>query len=267
MGIRRSACLSLLLYCGIATYSGAASSMAASHKEAIRVLANQGAADFKANRYQDALEKFQRAYEAAKVPRLLVWIAKSQVKLGHLVDAYESYRQAVSLEKNDLWVGTAQQEAQQEAQRELAALQPRIPRLTVRVRNANPKDVDLKIDDLEVPSSLIGVERLTDPGHRIIIARVGNTEARDEANLAEGERKEVMLTFAKQTPVPVTAPPVAQPPTLSPKPMPTEGPTAPEPPAATHGKGQRTLGWIGLGVGRRRSPVRHGRGRHGCHQT
>ena len=97
--------------------------MEASNKEAIRLLANEAAGEYEAGNFSAALEKFQRAYDTAKVPRLALWLAKTQAKLGHLVVANEMYRQALNLEKNDLWVGNTQEEAQQEAQQELAALQ------------------------------------------------------------------------------------------------------------------------------------------------
>jgi len=50
----------------------------------------------------------------------------------------------------------------------------RIPRLTVRVAGAKPSDVSLKIDDVEVPSTLVGAAHLADPGQRTIVGRVGN---------------------------------------------------------------------------------------------
>ncbi len=101
-------------------------------RKAVRQLSNEAASEFEAGHYQQALEKFQRAYESAKVPTLLVLVARTQVKLGHLVEAYESYHRATILEPNDLWIGSIQQESQRDAQRELDELQPRVPRLTIR---------------------------------------------------------------------------------------------------------------------------------------
>jgi hypothetical protein len=223
--------------------------MDASNKEAIRLLANDAARDFEAGRYEAALDKFQRAFETARVPRLVVWLAKTQVKLGHLVVAHELYRQALGLEKNELWVGTTQEQAQQEAQQDLAALQQRIPRLTIRVEGANSKDVALKIDDVEVPSTLIGVERFANPGQRQIVARVGVAEVRQQATLVEGEHKEILLKFAQTA---TTVAPVAAP--LPNQPNPTTISVAPSgtgmrDSGSSNAKTQRTWGWAGVGIG------------------
>jgi phenylpyruvate tautomerase PptA (4-oxalocrotonate tautomerase family) len=241
----------IIVAAALALWSLPTSAMEASNKEAIRLLANEAAGDYATGRYEAALGKFQRAYDTAKVPRLAVWLAKTQLKLGHLVAAYELYRQATNFEKGDLWIGTTQQEAQQEAEEELRALQTRIPRLTVRVKGANPSDVSLKIDDVDVPSTLIGVERFADPGQKQIVGRAGDKEVREQATLVEGESKEVVLTFPQPAAVPV--PPT----TTDTAPKRRIGGTVASTPSATtegesrisQGKTQRTWGWVSLGVG------------------
>lgn len=229
----------------VAAWSGPALAMDASNKEAIRLLANEAAREYEDGRYDVALERFQRAYETAKIPRLAVWIGKAQAKLGHLVAANEMFRQAINLEKNDLWVGTAQQEAQREAKQELSALQPRIPRLTVRVAGATAHDVALRIDDVEVPSTLIGLARLADPGQRTIVGRVGEAELRETVTLAEGEMKEILLTFPNRAPTTDSAD--AQPSQTSPSRV--SDMTSKSDTPHSRGRAQRTWGWVSLGVG------------------
>ena len=249
MNIRYSAGWGILAVLAIATWAPPTWAMEAGNKEAVRQLSNEADGDFEAGRYQQALEKFQRAYESAKVPTLLALIAKTQVKLGHLVEAYEAYHQATILERNDLWVGSIQQDAQRDAQRSLDELQPRIPRLTIRVEGASPKDVTVKIDDADIPSSLIGVERLSDPGQRRIVGHFGNSEVRADATLSEGERKEVVLKFPQSD---ATAPK-----TLPPAPVPNQAippdSGAKQPMSLDSGAKQsnsaRTWGLIGVGVG------------------
>ena len=224
--------------------------MEAGNKEAVRQLSNEADGDFEAGRYQQALEKFQRAYESAKVPTLLALIAKTQVKLGHLVEAYEAYHQATILERNDLWVGSIQQDAQRDAQRSLDELQPRIPRLTIRIEGANPKGVTVRLDDADIPSSLIGVARLVDPGQRRIVGHLGNSEVHAEATLSEGERKEVLLKFPQnEATVPKALPLAPVPPNQAiqtdsgaKQPIPLDS-------DAKHSNSARTWGWIGVGVG------------------
>ncbi len=83
--------------------------------------------------------------------------------------ANELLRETGRLEKNDLWQGSVQQRAQQEAEQELLQLQVRIPRIVVRVEGVAPVDLTLTIDGAELPNGLIGVDRFGDPGERHIV--------------------------------------------------------------------------------------------------
>jgi hypothetical protein len=215
--------------------------MDASSKEAVRKLANDGASEFDAGHYDQALSKFQLAYESAKVPTLGLWLAQTHAKLGHLVVALEHYRQVLNLEPSELWVGSVQHQAQKQAQQELALLQERIPRLSIRIEGTESKDVIVEIDGVAVPSALLGMERLVDPGKRQVVGKSGGLEAQAEAELAEGERKEVVLTFAPATPVIAPSQP-KQESTLTLSPAPQEKRSSSKLP-------QRTWGWVGLGVG------------------
>jgi hypothetical protein len=207
-------------------------------KEAIRSLSNQAASDYESGRYDDALHKFLRAYDTAKVPRLAVWAARAHVRLGHLVAAYELYRQALSLRPNDLWQGDAQQTAQRDAEAELSALQPRIPRVTVVVAGADSQEVAVKIDGTDVPRALLGVERLADPGMREVVGTRRGQVVREKITLAEGAKERVTLRFG----------PANQ--GTSDAPSPSGAPvTAQVEPSRERSGGQRTWGWIGLGVG------------------
>ena len=121
-------------------WAGTARAIDDSTKGAARALSNEAKRDFDAGRFEEAGRKFQRAYEVAKVPTLALWAARSLAKHGQLVAASELYRQATRLTANELWVGDAQQQAQADAARELAELQPRIPVLRVRVEGAAAND-------------------------------------------------------------------------------------------------------------------------------
>ncbi len=251
MRARHLSHLGIILAAAVATWSLPSFAMEASNKEAIRLLSNEAAGEYEAGRYDAALEKFQRAYDTAKVPRLAVWLARTQAKLGHLVVANEMYRQALNLEKNDLWVGNTQEQAQQEARQELAALQPRIPRLIIHVKGANPNDVALRIDDVDVPSTLIGVERLVDPGLKQIVGRVGDKEVREQATLTEGEKKEIVLAFLQSSPAsasPVNTEAAPKQPVLATA-VATPQPSTIQGSGHSHAKAQRTWGWVSLGIG------------------
>lgn len=225
----------------LAGWSMPAAAMDASSKEAVRRLANDGAAAFDAGQYEQALTQFQLAYDTAKVPTLALLLAQTQVRLGHLVAALESYRQALNLEASELWVGTLQQQAQQQAQQELTLLQERLPRLTIRIEGTETKNVVIEIDGVVVPIALVGMERFVDPGKRRVVGKSGGLLVTEEPVLAEGERKELVLKFATKTPVAATN-----------KPNSSSGQTLPlatKESRPTSSPWQRTWGWAGVSVG------------------
>jgi hypothetical protein len=240
-----------------------------SDKEAIRVLSNEAAADFDQRRYDAAREKFLRAYRIAQVPKLAVWAARANEKLGHLVAAYELYRQALSFQPNDLWKADTQQQAQKDAEEELGKLQPRIPKLTIVIEGARADDVTVRVDDKQVPSDLLGVERLADPGQRQIVGQRSDEVQNQAVTLTEGEKRQVVLKFrSTQTPAVATPGVAAGPASSAPSgqasaqsngivpskttsetnnPLPNAQPASEQNSPRT--STERTLGWIGVGVG------------------
>ncbi|HET9929968.1 MAG TPA: tetratricopeptide repeat protein [Polyangiaceae bacterium] len=235
-----------------------------SDKEAIRVLSNQAAADFDQGRYEAARDKFERAYALASVPKLAVWLARSQEKLGRWVEAYELYRQAVSLQPNELWKGTVQQNAQSDARAAIDALYARIPRLTLSVEGAPLAEVKVTIDGAEVPSGLLSVERLLNPGEHDVVARFGEQSLNEHVSLSERDVKALALRFTSTQPTPAAAAPIAAtavsssplpaPPAIVPPQTQTQTQT-PAPGALAGsaarrpGAGQRTVGWVSVGLG------------------
>jgi hypothetical protein len=235
-------------------------------KGAARALSNEAKRDFDAGRFEEAGRKFQRAYEVAKVPTLALWAARSLAKYGQLVAASELYRQATRLTPNDLWVGNAQQQAQADAGKELAELQPRIPLLRVRVEGAAANDVALTIDGTMIASALFGIDLPADPGWRRVVGKCGDESSEQTVHLREGDRKEAVVKFvarpvaqaASSARPPAAVAPVAVAPVAQPiSPTGTEGQSAgtltmvtPAPAeAAPSGGVQQTLGWIAVSLG------------------
>lgn len=225
-------------------------------KEAIRSLSDDAATDFDAQRYEAARSKFAQAFEVAKIPSLALWTGRANEKLGHWVVAHELYLQATTLERNELWRGDAQQKSQQEAERELQKLSPRIPRLTIRVEGANAKDVVVAVDGVTIPSGLVGVERLIDPGEHQITGQLANDLQRKSVVLNEKGRSVVVLQFGPVATLP--APPTQtgeKPPSATPdaaksgtQGQQTQSASAPRH-TDTEQSSMRTWGWIGVGVG------------------
>ena len=192
----------------VAAWPGMALATSDSEKGAARALADEAKRDFDAGRFEDAGHKFRRAYEVAKVPTLAVWAARALAKCGQLVTASELYRQATHLTPNDLWLGNLQQQAQADAEKELAELQPRIPRLRVRLEGAAANDAEVTIDEVNLASALYGAEIPKDPGRRHIVGKRGGEIVEQTIELGEGEHKEAVLMFVSVAlPLPPPPPP------------------------------------------------------------
>ncbi len=240
----------------------AAGATDASTKSTARALAQSGERDFKAGRFAEASQKFQRAYEAVRIPTLARSAARALAEQGNLVAAAELYVQAIRLESNDDWTGNTQLTAQEKAKAELAELEPRIPRITISIDGASATDVDISVDDVKVPGSLIGAEQRVNPGARRVVGRRGSEVVEQKIELKERESKLVRLRFEQAPPAPsaaaaATATPVdaaAKPPAPATT-TPASSFTATNQPTPTssqpwsRGDTQRTLGWVGIGFG------------------
>jgi hypothetical protein len=250
----RQGILALLTVSALGLWGRSAWALSDSDKEAVRALSNQAAQEFNQNQFEAARGKFLSAYLIARVPRLAVWEARAEEKLGHLVAAYEMYRQALSLQPNELWQGDLQQQAQRDAQQELDALLPRMPRVTIAVEGATPEAVAVNIDDVAVPSALVGLERLIDPGQHTIAGKRGDDLVSETVQIAERDKKHVVLRFG---PGAMVGP-------GQPSPAGSDGSVPNQTQQATLARGNassapdssskrddtlRTAGWVALGVG------------------
>ena len=212
-------------------------------KSAARDIGKQGLEAFKAGRYDEAVDKLGRAYAVVKVPGLGLWTARALEKAGKLVEASEVYNEVGMLEvaEGDRAV---QEVAKQDAAKEREALLPRIPKLTIQVQGAPADQVQVTVDGVAVAAALIGAARPANPGNHSATGKLGEQQVTEEVTLAEGESKTVVLRVT--APAPVEQPAVAEP---APAPAPAPATTAPADTGTEDGSMQRTLGWVGLGVG------------------
>jgi tetratricopeptide (TPR) repeat protein len=179
-------------------------------RSAARTLAEAGLALQASGDDAGALVKFERALALVEVPTLAVLSARCLVKLGRLVEAAERYRQARAMTVDSSLASgyrAAQLEAQADAEKERAALLPRIPVLDLALEGASPQDVELRIDEQRVPSAIVGVDRPIDPGRHRVQARRGAEVVTQEPALREGERMRVTLVFKPIAALPPPPPP------------------------------------------------------------
>ena len=238
--MKSAVCFGLIVAVGWLGWSHSCFAIDNSSRAAARTLVNQGAEEYNAGRYEAALKKFAEALQVAKVPTVAVWAAEANEKLDRLVAAAELYEQALLMQPNDLWVGSVQEDAQAKAREALDQLRPRIPTLKVEVVGANGADLEVTIDSIQVPNSLLAEPRPLDPGTHTITARQANKTATQSVALMEAQKQVVSLQL--------TAPENPQPVLGSSSGL-SSGSATDKASQGSSPRWQRTAGWVSVGVG------------------
>jgi len=196
----------------------------ADRKATARSLFTQGVKEQEAGRYAEAIPLFEKAQKLFDAPTHLQRLAQCQVMVGKLVEAAETYE---TLKRTPLAPGAPEVfvQAKAQAEAELPGLRARIPNLKVELTPKPEKlrNLQLVVNDILLPTELVGVARPVNPGATKIVARAeGYKDATLEVTLKEKESRSVALSLSPGQGT--LAPPVVVPP------PPVQGePTRPEP--------------------------------------
>ena len=154
-------------------------------------------------------------------------IADCEEKLGHLAQAWTLFQEVVQrLPANDDRHGIAEQRA--------AALEPRLPRLRLRLAASAPAGTRVERDGVELGAASLESALPVDPGnHRLRVSAPGHETREFSIALNEGEQKSLDVS---------PGPPSAASASLVGKP-------AERPVDEPSGSGQKTLGYVVGGVG------------------
>lgn len=216
--------------------------------------ANGALQAYGAGKYEEAITGFRKAEAAFHAPKFLLYVARSQAKLGKLLAAKATY-EGVMHEKLTSYAPPEFFTAQTDAKKELAELAPRIPTLEVR---ATGGIATVTIDG----QPAVGGQRTSlDPGDHVVSGTgPGMPEVTRKITLKEGEARVETLEPPKVAP-PASAtasgagpasggPPIAPGPTATVAPSVTA--TAPGP-ASSEGPGFfakiPTATYVAYGVG------------------
>jgi hypothetical protein len=207
ISLKRSRFAAVALALSLLLPAGRAEAQSDEDKAAARVLATQGAEALSDRKYAESLDLVSRAEQMFHAPTHLLLIARSQVGLGRLVAAKETY---LKLTREELAAGapSAFKRAQQEGKDEMTALEARIASLRIAVDGGGQQKFTVKMDDQPVSPALLGVYRPVDPGkHNIVIYPVGQGPVKGTIELKDGEKKELKLTIPDVIPggVPVSS--------------------------------------------------------------
>jgi hypothetical protein len=191
--------------------------------------------------YKSACPQFAESQRLDPAAGTLLNLADCEEHLGAVASAWGHFIEARdSMPKNDDRIGFAQQRA--------AALEKRVPHLTVRLPPGAPADAKVMRGNIEIGAASLGIPLAVDPGAITLTVTVtGRATTTRDVTLAEAETRDVVLDVGASGPLPPA--PVSAFPESSPPSAPTAA-TAPAPPTTSSGANtKRTLGWIVGGVG------------------
>lgn len=156
--------------------------------DALRAAARQhytdGVAHSSAQRWEEAREAFQRAYDVAPFAPVVYNLATAQAQTGHLVEAAESYRRFLRRcsSRDDASLRA-------DAEELLSGVEPRIGQLSIQIENFAPASDALAIDDVELADAIVGSEIPFNPGaHELTVTRGGETIASERFTVPVGGR-------------------------------------------------------------------------------
>ncbi len=168
-----------------------------------RAAADEGGKAFEAGKFSESLDLFSRAESLVHALPHLLYIARSHEKLGQLVAARETYLK-ITREKLADGAPDAFRDAQQKAQTELAALEPRLAKVTIVVKGEGAESAKVQMDGADVPAALVGIPVPVDPGeHKFVATTAGATSGEKTQSFTEGGAQTVELELvAGQSAVP-----------------------------------------------------------------
>lgn len=242
------------LFCTVGTMYAAdarAEDASAAETAAARALAVDGLKLAQANNCAEAVPKLERAEKLYHSTVVSIRLGECYVGLGRLVEGTELLRKALR-EPQPADPAPTLTKALERAQKLLDTTKPRIAGLTVKV--AAVQDMGVKIDGTLVPGVLIDTEIPVDPGeHSVDVTAPGFMKSTSRVNLAEGEKKSLTLTLARDPNAAIPTPPPAgkinQEPAQPPQAAPPARAAEPTSPPPVESAPNRTGAYVAFGVG------------------
>jgi hypothetical protein len=161
-----------------------------------RRLFDEGLEYSDAGRWQEAADRFTRAYRTKATAEIAYNLAQAQIRLGHLSAAAEMLRRAAADPE-------AAPQVREAAGARLSQVTPRLGRLAVRLETR--QDAMVILDGRTLEPGTLGVPVAVDPGPHLVQARWGDgQDLSRRVTVAEGAESTVVL--APPVPGPVEAP-------------------------------------------------------------
>ena len=191
----RLAVLFLSLAMAPAVYAG---DEASSGKNLAQSLFEEGRRLMDAGRYAEACPRFADSERLEPGGGTVLNLALCYERLGKLALAYTTYNDALSQA-----IADRRRDREDYARERIAALAPRLPRITVRMAE-RPSGFEVRLDGTRVPDSALDTAMPVDPGrHTLDGAAPGRPPWQAVVTLAESEAKDVTIAFAPPMPGPL----------------------------------------------------------------
>lgn len=141
-------------------------------------------------RWMEAREAFQRAFDVAPFAQIVYNLATAQAQTDRLVQAAENYRRFLRRCQSE-----QMPELRADAQQLLTTVAPRIGRLTLRVNNFESAFDRLTLDGEAMQGAILGTEIPINPGqHEVRVVRRGEELESRSFTVGEGESAQVELS-------------------------------------------------------------------------
>jgi hypothetical protein len=179
----------------VAAPAAAATATSAADRETARSMMQEGRDLRDKGDLKGALQRFKAADDIMHVPTTGLEVARTEVSLGLLVEARDTVA-AIHKTQAQPDDPVPFKDARVKADELDSQLEGRIPTLTISVTGAAEGDTpSVSVDGVSLPSSVAALPRKIDPGHHVVSAKAAAGEAKEELDIAEGEKKEVSLAL------------------------------------------------------------------------
>jgi hypothetical protein len=187
-------------------------------------LFDEGKKLLKAGDWTGACAKFDASLALERAVGTHIKVARCRVHEGKLASAWYEYQLALAYNLEHTESKGRRTELEAQIQREAAELEPRLPKLVIKVE-APPKNLVVRRDGNEIPAAALSEALTIDPGAHVIEAEApGYAPKHESITIAERETQSLSLQLVALQP--------AQASVLPPAPAPAPPPAAPLPNAA-----------------------------------
>lgn len=206
-----------------------------------RSYGQQGQAALDAKNYPEAEKYFGAAYKTyPQAPTLALGLARAQSANGHVIASQETYRKIIREFDAKPGLSAPFRAAVDSAKQEIDAVVARTAFVTLKVEPENAAGLKVTIDDAPMPNVSLGLKRPADPGtHKVKVSADGYKVSDTTFALADAQTGEHVVKLEKDDAAAAVAPAQVTQPTSEP----------PTDPPKSKGNGQKTVGYVALGVG------------------